>query len=220
MHLSERFFFWASTTFVGSISSILAIPYIFKGRLANHHTALQILTLSAIASIPVVFVLAAFSGGLNGNWPLYNWPYQYSLAYVICSVVNTIAYLSIKAIGWIPDIAHDDTQQPEPASDEFFKRLPIKYQDSTIYAISCEDHYIQVHTDIGKELILMRLSDALKELREVDGLQTHRSWWVARAGIAKSVKKGGKHSLLLKSGVTAPVSRSFNKIVREANYLK
>ena len=74
-------------------------------------------------------------------------------------------------------------------------------------------------TDCGEELILLRLSDALKELELVDGLQTHRSWWVARNGVAESKSKSGKHVLVLKSGGVASISRSFLKSVREAEYI-
>ncbi len=38
---------------------------------------------------------------------------------------------------------------------------------------------LHFHTDRGSDLILMRLSDALTELKGLEGAQTHRSWWVA-----------------------------------------
>ena len=42
-----------------------------------------------------------------------------------------------------------------------------------------EDHYVRVFTDAGESLILLRLSDAMAEVRDVPGLQIHRSHWVA-----------------------------------------
>ena len=63
-----------------------------------------------------------------------------------------------------------------------------------LYAIESEDHYLRVHTSAGQELILMRLADAVRELAGVEGLQTHRSWWVARCSACSRcahVRSGG-----------------------------
>lgn len=46
-----------------------------------------------------------------------------------------------------------------------------------------EDRYLRIHTDGGSDLILMRLRDAVGELAGADGLQVHRSFWVARAAV-------------------------------------
>ena len=98
----------------------------------------------------------------------------------------------------------------------FLERLPAKYRGAALYAVSSEDHYLRVHTDRGEELILMRLSDAMRELEGADGLQTHRSWWVARDGVAEVARENGRQKIVLKSGVEAPVSRSFAAEVKAA----
>lgn len=104
-----------------------------------------------------------------------------------------------------------------PAS--FLDRLPIKFRAGEIYAVSAEDHYLRVHTSLGETLILMRLSDAIREIGALDGLQTHRSWWVARQGLADISKADGKLVLKLKSGAEAPVSRTYAQAVRQAGWL-
>jgi len=55
----------------------------------------------------------------------------------------------------------------------------------------------------------MRISDAVRELSDAEGLQVHRSWWVAREGIGETKRQNGRRFLVLKNGETAPVSRSF-----------
>ncbi len=104
------------------------------------------------------------------------------------------------------------------AEAAFLERLPIKYRGAALYAVSSEDHYLRIHTDRGEELILMRLADAMRELSAAKGMQTHRSWWVAKAGIAEARREDGKVRLVLKSGTEVPVSRSFAKAVREAGF--
>jgi len=100
--------------------------------------------------------------------------------------------------------------------DNFLNRLPIKYRATDLYAVSSEGHYLRVHTNRGEELILMRLSDAIRELASADGLQIHRSWWVANNGVAESLRKNGKRTIVLKSGSKAPVSRSFIQALKDA----
>jgi len=216
--ISQRFFLWMSTISGATTIGALVIPWIFNGPLANKSIGLKIVFLSMIVSVPVVFIVALFHGSLSGGWSLSSWGEQYIRSFVISILINSAAYLSIKSAGWIPN-EDSETDASESPTHKFLERLPFQYRESSLYAISSEDHYIRVHTNLGEELILMRLSDALKELSEADGLQTHRSWWVARDGIARSVSKNGKHTLILKGGTKLPVSRSFLKSVKAANIL-
>ncbi len=101
----------------------------------------------------------------------------------------------------------------------FAERLPIKLRAAEIYAVESEDHYLRVHTSAGQELILMRLADAVRELSGLEGMQTHRSWWVAKQGLADVVKGDGRLTLKLKSGAEAPVSRTYAKAVKEAGWM-
>ena len=105
------------------------------------------------------------------------------------------------------------------APTAFLGRLPIRLRSAELYAVESEDHYLRVHTSAGQELILMRLADAVRELSSVEGLQTHRSWWVAKQGLADVEKGDGRLTLKLKSGAEAPVSRTYLKTVKEAGWL-
>ncbi|MEP7210426.1 MAG: LytTR family DNA-binding domain-containing protein [Alphaproteobacteria bacterium] len=106
-----------------------------------------------------------------------------------------------------------------PGPSPFLDRLPIRLRSSTIFAVQSEDHYLRVHTSGGEELILMRIADAIRELASLDGLQTHRSWWVAREGLADTARENGKLVLKLKSGVEAPVSRTYLQAVKAKGWI-
>ena len=106
-----------------------------------------------------------------------------------------------------------------PAGTAFADRLPVKFRAGTVYAVSAEDHYLRVHTSLGETMVLMRLADAVRELASIEGLQTHRSWWVAKQGLADASRGDGKVTLTLKSGVEAPVSRTYQKAVKDAGWL-
>jgi hypothetical protein len=105
------------------------------------------------------------------------------------------------------------------ASAKFMERLPFRLREAELYAVEAEDHYLRVRTSGGSDLILMRFSDALLELEGVDGAQTHRSWWVAKAGIADVKRSDGRAVLILKDGAEAPVSRAQMKVLREKGWL-
>ena len=64
----------------------------------------------------------------------------------------------------------------------------------------------------------MRLSDAIGELEGLDGAQTHRSWWVAKAALADAKRWDGRATLKLKDGTEAPVSRTHARALRQAGW--
>ena len=179
------------------------------------------LTLSVIVSLPIPLILFWFDTGFQQAWPIWNWGRQYFLTFVIVILIFTGQYITLKSIGASDHLTASDGATDNQAAETFLKRLPVEFHSATLYAVSSEDHYLRVHTDRGDTLILMRLADAMRELEIVDGLQTHRSWWVAREGITQKTGKSGKQSLTLKSGVIVPIARSRAKIAREAlNFLE
>lgn len=114
-----------------------------------------------------------------------------------------------------PSAAHalvhveDPAPSPNPAP-RFLSRLS-RLRGITadqLVAVEAEDHYIQVHTTRGKELILYRFRDALEELASLDGLQIHRSAWVSVGGV-QALEGGGRHwRVRLMTGETLKVSLS------------
>lgn len=76
-----------------------------------------------------------------------------------------------------------------------------------ILALQSEDHYVRVHGEKDSELLLMRLRDAIAQMHGVNGMQVHRSWWVAQDGIARTERSGRSWGIVLKNGTVAPVAR-------------
>lgn len=103
------------------------------------------------------------------------------------------------------------------AGIRFFHRIP-KELGRDLISLNSQDHYIKVTTSFGSDLILMRLSDAVVELKEHDGIQPHRSWWVSKNHVASIKTITGKKMLELKNGDLIPISRANLKDVTE--YLK
>ena len=102
---------------------------------------------------------------------------------------------------------------------KFLARLPDKLKGAEVWAVEAQDHYLRLHTSAGQDLILMRLSDAIAELEGIEGAQTHRSWWVAKAAVVETERAEGRAILTLRDGSKIPVSRSYAKVLREAGWL-
>lgn len=107
---------------------------------------------------------------------------------------------------------------PDPLSADPRDRLPPRL-GRTVLCLQMEDHYVRVHTTQGSTLVLMSLSQAMTGLNSVEGVQTHRSWWVARAAIVGVVEDGRKLRLRLQGGLEAPVSRARVGYLREQGWL-
>lgn len=133
-------------------------------------------------------------------------------AIMVLIVAGTIAFKPKTAQS--PVAPSPDVLEPP----KILTRLPVHLQQSELYALSAEDHYVRVHTKKGDDIILMRLSDAIAETGHVEGLQIHRSWWVAKAAIDDIKPKGRAAEITLRSGGIAPVSRSGFKTIKDMGW--
>ncbi len=95
------------------------------------------------------------------------------------------------------------------------ERLPLP-QRGKLLALSVADHYVDVKTDRGTSLLLMRLSDAIKETAGAPGVQIHRSHWVALDAVKAVSRASGKIVVELETGDKLPVSRGYLAAAREA----
>ncbi|MEJ0023275.1 MAG: LytTR family DNA-binding domain-containing protein [Alphaproteobacteria bacterium] len=87
-------------------------------------------------------------------------------------------------------------------------RLPLEFRSAPILMLRAEDHYLRVFTTRGEALIHMRIGDAEQVLDALDGVRTHRSYWVARRSFRSVVRKEGRMALQLENGQTIPVARN------------
>ncbi len=173
-----------------------------------------------VASTPVIILVvwgltAIYLGRapIAANLPSYVVPVT-----VITAVMSVLHYLFTRR----PRQSHAHIGQSEPAiapGSAFRARLPAKYREAEILALSAEDHYLRVHTSEGEALILMRLYDAIRELDGIEGSQTHRSWWVAKNAIKEVVRSGGKVTLTIAGRLHIPVSRSYAKTLKAEGWL-
>ncbi|WP_417693912.1 LytTR family DNA-binding domain-containing protein [Roseibium sp.] len=98
--------------------------------------------------------------------------------------------------------------ETSPVLDRLQRRLPVEKR-SPLRWLSVSDHYVEVATLKGQELLLLRLKDAIEEIDQTDGLQIHRSHWVAKNAIEKVSRENGKTLIHTSDGPILPVSRTY-----------
>lgn len=120
--------------------------------------------------------------------------------------------LLLLCTGGIKAFARQVPQATQPGT-RFMSRLPA-YLGTDIRYIQMQDHYLRVVTRGGEALVLMPFRDALTELDGVEGLQVHRSWWVALGAIAQVVRDGRKTVAVMVDGAHVPVSDTYRAALR------
>ena len=96
----------------------------------------------------------------------------------------------------------------------FLDRLPAAVGRDVVY-LKVRSHYVNVVTTAGSGALLMRFADAVAELGD-QGMQVHRSYWVARRHVVGIERRAERTVLLLAGGEEVPVSRTYLAAVREA----
>lgn len=86
--------------------------------------------------------------------------------------------------------------------------------------LSMQDHYVEVFTEKGSQLVLMRFADALEEVAPVPGWRIHRSHWVAETAMHDIRRADGKTNVVLPDGAELPISRTYLPALRDAGVLK
>ena len=94
----------------------------------------------------------------------------------------------------------------KPALRNIFVELPTTLGDDVI-CLSANDHYIHLRTALGSVMLNRRFSDCVDLLSEFDGLQVHRSHWVALKHIVNVKPKGSSYVCILEDRSEIPVSR-------------
>ncbi len=138
--------------------------------------------------------------------------YSFGITAIIILVVQCTMALARYAFAPTPEIPLEHPQTT------FLRRLPLDRRGPLI-RLEAQDHYLNVVTQKGSALVLLRLQVAVKALQDVDGFQSHRSHWVAKDDVTKHRRVQGCDFLVLISGDEIPVSRSYGPAVQDAGLI-
>ena len=208
-----RFAYWFAVMLAGSLFGSLVAYHVDRRGWLEDRLWLRVALVAVLIAVPFTAAVWAFTRALFGEaFAAVDLLWFFPPVLLVSAVTTAINYL----VAETPPETHAAPAGAPPV--RFLERLPDKLRGAEVYAVEAQDHYLRLHTSRGSDLILLRLADAVAELEGIEGAQTHRSWWVARAAVISAERADGRAVLTLKDEVTAPVSRTYAKALREAGW--
>lgn len=210
--LVRRAVYWFGSNLVAIVMSLTII-----GAVSRAPVLARLPEMVRLAAGALVFA-AAFSGimtminitvfGLGRHYPDF---FKLFWTTALIAIAITIVIYTFQS-----------SRTPVPSSQSasrFLRRLKPGLGHDLV-RLAMQDHYVEVHTEKGHQLILMRFADALDELDGIAGWRLHRSHWIAAAGIADIKRVDGKTVVVARDGAELPVSRTYLPTLRDAGILK
>ncbi|MCQ2002414.1 LytTR family DNA-binding domain-containing protein [Rhizobium sp. NRK18] len=215
LSLPQRSLYWCAlvvTTFVAGNFAGTWCNYAIRAR--EWRQPWRFMTVGVSAGVPAAIAVTAINGTAFG-WQML----------ALAEIVELAAYsifISVLVAGLFALYSRSAAEAPVAvdagAEDDLpaiLRRLPFPKRGRLV-SISVSDHYVEVTTLKGREMLLMRLRDAVAECPPEKGLQIHRSHWVALAGVKGVYRSGGKVMVETVAGDHFPVSRSYLADARAA----
>lgn len=216
MRFAPRAAYWGalavSTYAIGMLTGAILWPWL-RGRWPNPAIILAAGLGTGLGATLAVTLLNLAVFGFLPDWtevPGFAAPI-FAIALIVTAVLDILMGLFNGRTG-----AEARTDAPEGPA--LLDRLPFDKRGALL-ALSVEDHYVCVRTDRGEALLLMRLTDAIRETAPVAGLRVHRSHWVALGAVTAARRDGDRAVLTLRDGTEVPASRANVAALRDAGLL-
>lgn len=219
-----RLGYWLAVVLPGSLLGLLMAYAVQSWGRLEGRPLLETLLVSVMVAVPHTFIVVVASTlmfGFNAITPsLIGW---FGVVVLFVSLVLTAINFatSPKLVIVAAPVSAPVAPAPQPQFEtppipvgpptmpvSLAERLPVRLQSGRLLALEAEDHYLRVHTDLGSDLVLMRMVDAIAMLIDVPGARVHRSWWVARGAVDGASSDAGRTVLHLTGVLEVPVSRA------------
>ncbi|MGA0604214.1 LytTR family DNA-binding domain-containing protein [Caulobacter sp. KR2-114] len=214
LQILPRLLYWLAMMVVGASVGVTVARFAIPESWFRRRWYLVMLPIALGTAVPMSLITAlADSLVTHHRFRLAHITEVFPTTLITTTAITALAFLIRRR----PPVATHAAPAGAPAA-KFLSRLPDRLKGAELWAVEAEDHYLRLHTSLGQDLILMRLSDALAELEGIEGAQTHRSWWVAKAAVVEAERADGRATLTLKDRAKAPVSRSFLPLLRDEGW--
>jgi hypothetical protein len=77
-----------------------------------------------------------------------------------------------------------------------------------LHHIEAREHHVHLTLSDTRKLFRARLGDLVAQTQPEDGIQPHRSWWVARDQVVTPERSNGRMTLRLRDDTVVPVART------------
>lgn len=180
---------------------------------------------ATIAALPIGFGIGLVNLAFFGAVPnILGSLHQSLMSIPLCLLFCGLTYLTMHQqiamaaegpSGEKPAIASVKTSEIRglPSQTPILSRLKPENRGALL-RLAVQDHYTEVVTSRGRELVLLRFGDALMEIGDTEGMRLHRSHWIATGHVAGLKRDNGKLFVVARDGTEMPVSRSYADTVR------
>ena len=208
---------------IASFVIVLALAFLSRG--GRHRLPIMMIG-AIIAALPIGLAVEVLQAGFTGqSISVGSTIEQIKISLLLSPLLCALTYLTMSPPASemqsdpLMDLRHESkpptVSQPEtsspsgaehPANPAILSRLKPQNR-GRLLRLAVQDHYTEVVTSRGKELILLRFSDALNETAPVAGQRIHRSHWVADEHVLHLKRADGRLMVVTKAGEEFPVSR-------------
>lgn len=207
MTMLPRFVYWLAL--VGMTYSIGCATYLISNQLAPDRIVMRTALAAVMTGAGAMSVVYLLNGMALQYWA--------TGSELTAQVVNVFLIAAILAGifqtaygGW------GETAPPSPP--KLLDRLPFDKRGPLV-SLTVEDHYVNIRTTKGQEMVLIRLADAIGEVGDTPGARVHRSHWAAFNQVRSAARKGDGAVLQMAHGPDIPVSRANVAKLKEAGLL-
>ena len=210
MAFGERLAYWLSLHALAWVIAILcavAAERLLREVIVSMFA--RMMTGSLAAALPIGFAIGLVDYVFTGETTTLQSGLQRALfAVPLCALFCLLTYMAMSQ-----KIAEAAAPEETGHGTSILDRLKPENR-GPLLRLSVQDHYTEVVTGRGRELVLLRFADALKETAATPGLRVHRSHWVADAHVESLKRDNGRLLILTRDGTRIPVSRSYAEDVR------
>lgn len=210
LDLPTRLLFWMGLVLAGLLAALASQRMVASSSLGTGSARLRDLSIAAVSAIPMTF-LAAWAVGWVRPGHVFRPQDLPALFAIVASVQLMLTFVVLRGPPPVAALSGEPGASSHHAP--LLARLPARL-GGDILALESEDHYVRVHTSLGSDLVLMRLSDGIAMLDPALGAQAHRRWWVATDAIAAAEQNGAQLRLRLVNGLSVPVGRTYLAAIR------
>ncbi len=207
-----RTLYWIGMTLLGTALVGVLVPLLYRlatriGLPRLFSLVVAILTVAVPISIVSAIIGRAVWGGIVARLTWIDWYSQAALTSAIISGLWILLELAIEV-------------RRKPLTGPSAQPVPrVAEPSGPVLCLQMEDHYVRIHRPAGSTLELLPLHEAISRFGGADGLQVHRSWWVAAQAVAGAERDARNWRLRLTNGLTVPVARNRVTEVRTRGWI-
>ncbi|WP_174297770.1 LytTR family DNA-binding domain-containing protein [Sphingomonas bacterium] len=155
-----------------------------------------------VAAVPISVVSALVTGTI--------WPWQTAALRPLDWYGQTLLVELCVVVLWLlVEIARRQRSAIGPAVPVEVAATPLQPRSADpVLCLQMEDHYVRVHRRSGSTLELMTFAEAIARHGSLNGMQVHRSWWVAADSVEAGERDARNWRLRLANGLLIPVARN------------